>query len=158
MNYGTALSQSTSFKRRATSTYNGEVCFSETDPITITVLDQVNTGFILADQAICRVAGAPLTVDINDLSNIVANGSEPDDGVGDGVAFQWQFSADNNNWDDVIAGDKSRPFNRRFCCERYKQQLFLLYNLKPTLKEDYTTLIDPDISTIVYYRLKNDKI
>ena len=50
LNYGTALSQSTSFKRRATSTYNGQVCFSETDAITITVLDQVNTGFILADQ------------------------------------------------------------------------------------------------------------
>ena len=46
LNFGTALTQSTSFKRRATSTYNGQVCFSETDPVTITVLDQVNPGFI----------------------------------------------------------------------------------------------------------------
>ena len=43
LNFGTALTQSTSFKRRATSTYSGQVCFSETDPVVITVLDQVNT-------------------------------------------------------------------------------------------------------------------
>ena len=53
-NFGTALLQSTSFKRRATSTYNGKVCFSETDPVVITVLDQVNTGFILANRSICK--------------------------------------------------------------------------------------------------------
>ena len=48
--------------------------------------------------------GSPLTVDVNDLVNIVANNVETDDGVNDGVNYQWQFSVDNNNWDDIIVG------------------------------------------------------
>ncbi len=62
LNYGIALTQSTSFKRRTISEYNGETCFSESDPIQITVLDEVEGGFILANQNICREQGAPLTV------------------------------------------------------------------------------------------------
>jgi len=44
LNFGTALTQSTAFKRRVTSTYSATICFSETDPVTISVLDQINTG------------------------------------------------------------------------------------------------------------------
>ena len=43
-------------------------------------------------------------MDVNDLVDVVANAAEPDDGIGDGILYQWQFSADNNNWDDIIAG------------------------------------------------------
>ena len=41
------------------------------------------------------------------MFDIIVNGTEPDDGVGDGINYQWQFSVDNNNWDDVIAGDRA---------------------------------------------------
>ena len=68
-----------------------KVCFSETDPVTITVLDQVNTGFILANQSICREPADPLTVDVNDLVDVVANAAEPDDGIGDGIYINGSF-------------------------------------------------------------------
>ena len=107
LNFGSQLTQSTSFRRRATSTHNGIDCFTETDPIVITVLDEVEGGFILANQNICREVGSPLTVDVNDLFDIVVNAVETDDGVNDGINYQWQFSVDNNNWDDVIAGARA---------------------------------------------------
>ena len=49
---------------------------------TITVLDEVNPGNILANQNICREDGSPLTIDVNDLVNIVATNVETDDGTG----------------------------------------------------------------------------
>ena len=60
LNFGSQLTQSTSFRRRVTSTHNGIDCFTETDPIVITVLDEVEGGFILANQNICREVGSSI--------------------------------------------------------------------------------------------------
>ena len=157
LNFGTALTQSTSFKRRATSTYNGKVCFSETDPVVITVLDQVNTGFILANQSICREPADPLTVDVNDLVDVVANAAEPDDGIGDGIAYQWQFSADNNNWDDIVAGNRADLLNGGFAATISQTTTISAAQLDTDIERRLETLIDPDIPTTVYYRLKTTR-
>jgi len=156
LNFGTALTQSTAFKRRVTSTYSATVCFSETDPVTISVLDQVNTAFILADQSICRVAGSPLTVDVNDLANIIANAAEPDDGIGDGIAYQWQFSADNLNWDDITAGSRADLLNGGFAAT-LQTTVITAAQIDTDIERRLQTLIDPDIPTIVYYRFKTTR-
>ena len=156
LNFGTALTQTTSFKRRATSTYNGAVCFSETDPIQIRVLDQVNTGFVLADQNICRVAGVPLTVNQADLVNIVANAVEPDDGPADGISYQWQFSADNANWDDVTAAARPDLLTGGFAAN-LNGTAITAAQLKTDIERRLSFLIDPDISTTIYYRLKTTR-
>ena len=158
LNFGTALTQSTAFKRRVTSTYSATVCFSETDPVTISVLDQVNTAFILADQSICRVAGSPLTVDVNDLANIIANAAEPDDGIGDGIAYQWQFSADNLNWDDITAGSRADLLNGGFAATLSQTTVITAAQIDTDIERRLQTLIDPDIPTIVYYRFRNHQI
>ncbi|MDB4227388.1 hypothetical protein N9799_01110 [Flavobacteriaceae bacterium] len=157
LNFGTALTQSTAFKRRVTSTYSATVCFSETDPVTISVLDQVNTAFILADQSICRVAGSPLTVDVNDLANIIANAAEPDDGIGDGIAYQWQFSADNLNWDDITAGSRADLLNGGFAATLSQTTVITAAQIDTDIERRLQTLIDPDIPTIVYYRLETTR-
>ena len=156
LNFGTALTQSTAFKRRVTSTYSATVCFSETDPVTISVLDQINTGFILADQSICRVAGSPLTVDVADLANIVANAPETDDGIGDGISYQWQFSSDNLNWDDITAGSRADLLNGGFAAT-LQTTVITAAQIDTDIERRLQTLIDPDIPTIVYYRLKTTR-
>ncbi len=48
-----------------------------------------------------------INCDVNDLLDIIVNAVETDDGDGDGINYQWQFSADNLNWDDIIVGDRA---------------------------------------------------
>ena len=56
LTFTTVLTQSTSFRRKAISTYGPDptVCEVDTAEFTITVLDEVNPGNILANQSICR--------------------------------------------------------------------------------------------------------
>ena len=124
--------------------------------MTISVLDQINTGFILANQSICRVAGAALTVDVADLINIVANSPETDDGIGDGIAYQWQFSSDNLNWDDITVGARSDIVSGGFAASLQTTQITAA-QLDTDIERRLQTLIDPDIPTIVYYRLKTTR-
>ena len=153
LNFGSQLTQSTSFRRRATSTHNGIDCFTETDPIVITVLDEVQGGFILASQNICREVGSPLTVDVNDLFDIVVNAVETDDGVNDGINYQWQFSVDNNNWDDVIAGDRADLLDGGFAATLSMTTQITAAQLETDVERRLRSIVDPDISTDVYYRL-----
>ena len=157
LTFTTSLTQSTSFRREATSTYNGVVCSSETDQILITVLDQVNPGFILANQSICRVAGAPLTVNLADLVNIVANGVESDDGNFDGINYQWQFSVDNNNWDDIVVGARADLLNGGFAATISQTTQISTNQQKTDIERRLVSLVDPDVSTVVYYRLKTTR-
>ena len=43
--------------------------------------------------------------------NIVATGVETDRGTGDAVIYQWQFSADNNIWYNVLTNSVSASTN-----------------------------------------------
>ncbi|MGA0317018.1 MAG: PKD domain-containing protein [Flavobacteriaceae bacterium] len=153
LNYGIALTQSTSFKRRTISEYNGEICFSESDPIQITVLDEVEGGFILAEQNICREQGAPLTVDVNDLFDIIVNAVETDDGDGDGINYQWQFSVDNLNWDDIIIGDRADLLDGGFTQTLSQTTQITTAQLDSDIEKRLRSIVDPDVSTSIYYRL-----
>ena len=157
LTFTTSLTQSTSFRRRATSTYSATICFAETDPITITVLDEINPGFILANQSICREVGSPLTVDVNDLVNIVANNVETDDGANDGINYQWQFSVDNNNWDDIIAGARSDIVSAGFAATLSQTTIISAAQLDTDIQRRLEKIVDPDVSTVVYYRLKTTR-
>ena len=113
--------------------------------MTISVLDQINTGFILANQSICRVAGAPLTVDVADLVNIVANSPETDDGIGDGIAYHWQFSSDNLNWDDITAGSRADLLNGGFAATLSQTTVITAAQIDADIERRLQKLIDQDI-------------
>ena len=154
LTYTTTLTISTSFRRTAASSYGAgpSLCSSNTTEFTVTVLDEVNAGNILADQDICRVDGAPLTVNVADLVNIVATGVETDDGVNDGISYQWQFSVDNINWDDVTAGARPDLLTGGFAATLNGTTITAAQQ-DADIERRLQTLIDPDIATKVYYRL-----
>ena len=85
LNSTIAITQTTSFRRRAFSDLGGIVCDdienSVSNVIQITILDAMNTGNILTNQQVCRILAAPLTVLTADLTNIVATAVEADRGV-----------------------------------------------------------------------------
>ena len=96
-------------------------------------------------------------MDVNDLVDVVANAAEPDDGIGDGIVYQWQFSADNNNWDDIIAGNRADLLNGGFAATISQTTTISAAQLDTDIERRLETLIDPDIPTTVYYRLKTTR-
>ena len=96
-------------------------------------------------------------MDVNDLVDIVANAAEPDDGIGDGIEYQWQFSADNNNWDDIIAGNRADLLDGGFAATISQTTTISAAQLDTDIERRLQTLIDPDIPTTVYYRLKTTR-
>ena len=159
LNFTTALTQSTSFRREAISTFGPDptVCEINSNEFTITVLDEVNPGNILANQNVCRIDGAPLTVLQADLAAIVATGVETDDGVNDGIFYQWQFSVDNTNWDDILNGGRNDLLTGGFAADLNGNAIgdatITTAEQKADIDRRLSSLIDPDIATTVYYRL-----
>ncbi len=78
-----ALSVTTSFKRRITNTFNGFTCFEETPPTTITINAAV-AGGTLADQFICN---------LDDLQLLTVDN-------GDNGTYQWQRN-NSGTWEDI---------------------------------------------------------
>ena len=101
--------------------------------------------------------GSPLTVDVNDLFDIVVNAVETDDGVNDGINYQWQFSVDNNNWDDVIAGDRADLLDGGFAATLSMTTQITAAQLETDVERRLRSIVDPDISTEVYYRLRTTR-
>ena len=159
LNFTTALTQSTSFRREAISTFGPDptVCEINSNQFTITVLDEVNPGNILANQNVCRIDGAPLTVLQTDLANIVATNVETDDGANDGIFYQWQFSVDNTNWDDILNGGRNDLLTGGFAVDLNGNTIgdatITAAEQKADIDRRLSFLIDPDIATTVYYRL-----
>ena len=164
LTFTTNLTQSTRFRRETISTVGPDPTLCSLDgpttanadvtaEFTITVLDEVNPGNILANQTICREDGAPLTIDVADLVPIVATNVETDDGTGDGIIYQWQFSVDNVNWDDIIAGDRNDLLNGGFAATLNTGASITAAQQEADIERRLQTLIDPDIATTVYYRL-----
>ena len=155
LTFNTALTQSTSFRREAISTFGPDptICEVDSAEFTITVLDEVNPGNILANQNICREDGSPLTIDVTDLVAIVATNVETDDGTGDGIFYQWQFSVDNTNWDDIIAGNRADLLTGGFAANLNTAATITAAQQEADIERRLSFLIDPDIATIVYYRL-----
>ena len=89
--------------------------------------------------------------------DVVANAAEPDDGIGDGIAYQWQFSADNNNWDDIVAGNRADLLDGGFAATISQTTTISAAQLDTDIERRLQTLIDPDIPTTVYYRLKTTR-
>ena len=86
-----ALTQTTFYRRLATSSFSGSTCSSITNFITITVLAEIQTGTILDDQTIC-LGEVPANLELSGMD------------TGAGISYQWQFSTDNitfNNFPDT---------------------------------------------------------
>ena len=88
-----ALTQTTYFKRIATSTLSGTPCSDESNVITITI-NNVNGGSVGNDQTICN-GDDPAA--FNSIVNASGSGA---------ISYQWESSADNVNF-AVVAGATS---------------------------------------------------
>lgn len=90
------LSQTTYYKRIATSTLNGLACSDATNVLTVSI-NAVTPGRMTGDQTVC--AGA------NPISFIQAEAS-----TGTALTYQWKHSTDNNSFSD-IAGANSATYD-----------------------------------------------
>ena len=159
------ITQTTSFRRRAFSTLGGVVCDdidnSVTNVVQLTILDEVSSGNILASQEVCQILGAPLTVLVGDLVNIVATGVETDRGTGDAVIYQWQFSADNNIWYNVLTNSVSASTNilgtASFTADLNGTTITAAQQ-KADIEKYLAAQVDPDLLRIIYYRLKTTRV
>ncbi|MGY8867257.1 MAG: hypothetical protein ACKVJK_16795, partial [Methylophagaceae bacterium] len=173
LNLTTALTQNTSFRRRAFSTLGAIVCDdidnSVSNVIQITILDAVLTGNILANQQVCRILAAPLTVLAADLVNIVATGVETDRGPNDAVLYQWQLSVDNTIWYDVVTssvsastnilgGTATASFTANLNGNTLAAATITAAQQKADIDKYLAAQVDPDVQRIVYYRLKTTRV
>ena len=159
----TALTANTSFRRRAFSTLGGIVCNDENNSVSnviaITILDAVSAGNILANQQICQDPTTPLQVLVADLVNIVATGVETSRGASDTIILQWQFSADNNVWYDVLTTTTSVTADLGITFPTNQNAATITTADQKAVIDLYlAALIDPDVQRIVYFRLKTTRI
>ena len=87
------LTETTIFKRIVSSTRSGTTCLASTNEVRITILPELDSGTVLANQNICE--------DTQPLDITLATTS-----IGAGITYQWEKSLDNESWSE-LAGQNS---------------------------------------------------
>ena len=88
-----SLIETTIFRRNVTSTRSGTTCTDSSNEVQITILPELDSGTVLANQEICENT-QPLDISLTTLS------------IGAGISYQWEKSLDNENWSQM-AGQNS---------------------------------------------------
>ena len=83
-----SLIETTIFRRNVSSTRSGTTCTNSSNEVQITILPQLDSGTVLANQTICENT-QPLDISLTTLS------------VGAGISYQWEASLDNENWNEI---------------------------------------------------------